>query len=486
MKGISNFSESSKKFFLYFFILTNGWYFYPLFAQPAETWVVVYGDNQYDRSRGIVQTYDKGYAVCGSTSSYGLGNTDFYLLKIDSMGKYKWHNTFGGINIEEAYSLKQTQDSGFVVAGFTNSLGNGGYDAFVIKTDMFGQIQWQKTYGGNDWDFAYWIEQTSDGGYIVAGETFSFGSNAQAYLIRTNSLGDTLWVRHYGYSGSDAFEEIHETIDSGFIAAGYTQAPTGNTDFFLVKTDKNGNLKWQKNYGSSANEICNSVAICNDGGFLLGGHRDTNNFHKTYFLKTDSDGNPLLEKTEMALNGNTSIMRIRQTWDGEYVLLQNTDVGGMGGKEIRLDKYNSGGWFLWGRSAGGAYNDEGYDFIQTLDSGFIFVGYTASYGAGPDNVFIVKTATDGNYNSTVNVYVSINEGLVTANEILIFPNPSTGNFNVRGVKYFTFRIYTIAGALIKEEKESVNTVSVDLPSGIYFLEIIKEEVITRRKIILVE
>lgn len=480
---VNIFSESSKIFLFCSFIIIAGGYFFPLFSQPG-TWVAVYGGNQYDRGRSIVQTYDKGYAICGTTSSYGTGATDFYLLKLDSEGKYQWHNVFGGINIEDAYSLKQTQDSGFVIAGFTNSFGNGGYDAYMVKTDILGNFQWQKIYGGTDWDFVYWIEQTSDKGYLLAGETFSFGNNVQGYLIKTDSLGDSLWVRHFGSSGAEAFKEAHQTADSGFIAAGYIQNTDGNIDFFLVKTDKKGNLQWQKNYGGSTNEICNSLTICNDAGFLMGGHRDTNNTHKTYFIKTDSEGNLIWEKTEMSVSGNRSITRIRQTWDGEYILIQNTDVGGMGGMEIRLDKYNAGGWFLWGRSAGGAYNDEGYDLIQTYDSGFAFVGYTSSYGVGPDNIFIVKTAADGNYNSTINTYVSTTNKPTVSDEIFLFPNPFSGSVNVTGLENFTFRIYTITGILVKEEKEPVNTISLNLPSGIYFLELIKEKTIARKKIIL--
>lgn len=485
MKILSKFSESSNFLFLIFFILSGVFFCTSSFSQPG-TWVAVYGGNQYDRGRGIVQTLDKGYAICGPSSSYGMGNADFYLLKLDSLGKYEWQNTFGGINIEDAYSLKQTGDSGFVIAGFTNSFGEGGYDAFIVKTDPQGILQWQKTYGGSDWDFVYWIEQAKDGGYILAGKTFSFAGNPKAYLIKTNSSGDTLWSRTFGSSGENAFKEAHQATDSGFIAAGYMQNASGDMDFYLVKTDKNGTKVWEKTYGSSAEEICNSVAICSDGGFLLGGHRDTNGIHKTYYIKTDSDGNLVMPKTEMTLNGNRSITRIRQSLDGEYVFLQNTDFGGSGAQEIRLDKYNTGGWFLWAKTAGGVYNDEGYDLIQTIDSGFAFIGFTASYGTGPDNIFFVKTASDGNYNSTINTYVSADDIIAVSVEVNIFPNPSSGKFFVSGLQNFELKIYSSLGILSKYESNSPSHVHLDLTPGIYYMELKKGNLIARKKIILTE
>jgi hypothetical protein len=406
-------------------------------AQPG-TWVAIYGGISYDRGRGIAQTFDKGYIVCGPTSSYGMGNTDMYLLKIDSTGKYQWQNTFGGINIENSFSVKQTRDSGFVICGFTNSSGNGGYDACLVKTDPAGNLQWQKTFGGTDWDFGYWAEQAKDGGYILAGETFSYGNNSQAYLVKTNSAGDTLWTRTFGGTNEEAVYEVHQTLDSGYILAGYTKSyGAGNADFYLIKTDSNGDTLWTRTFGSPSEDLCNSVALCADGGFLLGGHSFLQGGKKFRFLKTDSDGTVLVSKVDTPSTGNRSISRIRETNDGNVVMLANADFGGLGGQEIHLIKYDIGGaWFPIVASFGGAYDDEGYDLEQTRDSGFVLVGYTASFGIGPDNIFIVKTNGDGGYNDTVSTYVSVHEISEANLSALIYPNPFSENIFLKIDKSF--------------------------------------------------
>ena len=136
----------------------------------------VYGGTGYDYGHSVAQTFDKGYVIAGATTSFGVGSTDAYILKTDSMGVVLWQKTFGGINIDQFYSIKETSDSGFVMAGFTNSEGNGGYDMYVVKTDKNGDSLWTKSFGGTNWDFAYSVEQTSDGGYIIAGATYSYGN----------------------------------------------------------------------------------------------------------------------------------------------------------------------------------------------------------------------------------------------------------------------------------------------------------------------
>ena len=479
------FTFSEKKYFS--FVTTLAFFFflmsvYNSIAQP-NTWVVVYGGFNYDRGKGICQTYDKGFAVCGSSASFGQGNTDFYLLKIDEQGKYKWQNSFGGINLENCFSIQQTNDSGFVLCGYSNSFGTSGYDAYIVKTDSLGNLQWQKNYGSNDWDFTYWAEQTQDSGYIIAGETYN--NTMHAYLIKTNSDGDTLWTKRYGGTNSSGFKEVHQTPDNGYIAAGYLQVSPGNKDFFVVRTDANGDTLWTKQYGSLSNDSCNSIALCKDKGFLLAGNRDTLTKHKALFYKMDSLGNIIQTVFEKNASGNRSISHIIESVEGDYVLIANTDVGGLGGQEIRMDKYNPGGWWVWGRSFGGTADDESYHFIQAQDSGYALVGYTASYGLGPDNVYIAKTNSVGSYSTTVNSYVSVKEENAEQKSIAIYPNPSAGKFNVSGEKIIGIRIYNIIGGLIYEsERRPINTIDIsDQPNGIYMMVIKLENGLARRKII---
>lgn len=460
---------------------------FDLFSQP-NTWVSIYGGNKYDRGASLAATTDKSFVICGNTSSYGIGTTDIYILKIDSAGKYQWENTLGGANIDHAHSIRQTTDSGFVISGYTNSFGNAGYNAYLVKVSSAGLLQWQRTYGGDDWDFAYWAEQTNDGGYVLCGESFRSGKNSQAYLIRTDAAGDTIWTQTFGGSGEDAFKEVRQTSDGGFVAAGYATDSTGDKDFFLLKTDALGNTAWEKTYGGSANDSCSSLDICADGGFLLGGCRDTLGKHKTYFVKTDASGNEMLSKANMGDSGNRSISRIRETVEEHYTYTQICDEGGLGGQEIYLIKYDpTGNWFPFVSTLGGNKDEEAYDLIQNADSGYTLVGYTETFGSGPDNIFIARTNAAGSYNNTVNSYVAVSEIQHDDDGLMIYPNPTNGKFQVAGSKFkaIVIRTYNQLGEVILisagSEKNEIDISAA--PNGIYLLEIVAAEGTIRRKIL---
>nr|MDQ3047823.1 hypothetical protein [Bacteroidota bacterium] len=185
----------------------------------------VIGSNGYDYGMSAVQMFNKGYITAGSTTSFGSGNTDIYIVKTDSLGLPYDDAYFGGINIDRANCIRQTADSGFVILGYTNSLGAGGYDIYLIKTDEFLNIQWSKTYGGADWDFGNCIEQTTDGGYIICGSTYSYGAGDQDYfMIKTNASGVGLWSRTFGGAKQDEAKSVIQTSDGGYAITGFSKS----------------------------------------------------------------------------------------------------------------------------------------------------------------------------------------------------------------------------------------------------------------------
>ena len=476
MKSTSKFSESNEFSLIAFCIIIITLTFLPfeLFSQPG-TWMVVYGGTGYDRGTGIAQTFDKGYIVCATTSSYGMGNSDIYLLKIDSAGKFQWQNTFGGTGIDNCYSVIQTNDSGFIICGFTNSYGPGGYDGYLVKADSIGNLQWQKTFGGSSWDFAYWVEETNDGGFILAGETFSYGNNNRSYLVKTDKNGDTLWAKTYGGTQSNLAKEVHQTPDNGYIFAGTIVTNKGDKDFYLVKTNSSGDTLWTKSYGGTDNDSCNTIAVCKDGGYFLGGGTQILGKEKFNLLKTDSAGNNTFSFVDTLSAG--SISRIIETTKGNYALLINGDVGGPGSEEIDLSEWDADAmWFGWGTSYGGLKNEQAYGLQQTADSGFVFVGYTASYGIDANNIFIVKTDREGNCTSTAHSYVSVNEISETKENTLIYPNPFSGDLFLkidreffREEKDFVFEVADIYGRQVfKMEKEvffsSSEPIKIEMPA----------------------
>jgi len=201
----------------------------------ATSFAKTYGGTDDDYAYSVQQTSDGGYIVAGETWSFGAGSWDIFLIKTDTNGNIIWAKTYGGTDWDVARSVQHTSDGGYIVAGYTRSFGAGSDDIFLIKTNANGNISWAKTYGGTSWDYAYSVQQTSDGGYIVAGWTDSFGAG-DIFLIKTNANGNIIWAKTYGETGGDYASSVQQTSDDGYIVAG------SNSDVFLIKTDANGNI----------------------------------------------------------------------------------------------------------------------------------------------------------------------------------------------------------------------------------------------------
>ncbi|MCX6291542.1 MAG: T9SS type A sorting domain-containing protein [Bacteroidetes bacterium] len=200
-------------------------------------WTKVYGGIDRDEASSVQPTNDGGFIIAGYTKSFGADSADVYLIKTNGNGDTLWTKAFGGVLDDFGNSVKQTNDHGYVIAGSTSSFGAGGSDVYLIKTDSIGNILWSKTYGGTADDIGYSVEQTADGGYVISGSTTSFGIYG-AYVIRTDHLGNLVWSK--AIAGSDA-KSVEQTIDGGYILTGSIYTTPVNVDILLVKTDSLGN-----------------------------------------------------------------------------------------------------------------------------------------------------------------------------------------------------------------------------------------------------
>ena len=315
-----------------------------LFTQYAYaiTFAKTYGVRGWDVAYSVRQTSDSGYILVGRTAG------DVLLIKTDAKGNIQWAKAYGGKNVVDARFFQQTSDGGYIVAGYTNSFGAGELDIFLIKTDAKGNIQWAKTYGGTDSDEAYFVQQTSDGGYIVAGETNSFGMGGyDIFLIKTDAKGNIQWAKTYGGTGSEGASSIRQTADGGYIVVGYTTSfGAGKGDIFLIKTDAKGNIQWAKTYGGTDDDFAYSVQQTSDGGYIVAGY--TASFGagdwNIFLIKTDAKGNIQWAKTY----GETDMLdrgipSVQQTSDGGYILAGTTISFGAGGADIFLIKTNARG-----------------------------------------------------------------------------------------------------------------------------------------------
>jgi uncharacterized delta-60 repeat protein len=227
---------------------TGAWYMITDFlvlklsSAGAVQWARTYGSASYTNLKSVQQTSDSGYIVIGNTPAYGAGSYDFLVLKLSSAGDLEWAKTYGGSGADDPYSVQQTSDGGYVVAGYTMSYGVGNADFLVLKLSSAGDLEWAKTYGGSGVDDPYSIRQTSDGGYIVAGITTSYGAgNYDVLLIKLGSAGDLSWAKTFGGTDDEYAYSIEQTLDSGYVVAGYTQSyGTGDNDFLAIKLESDG------------------------------------------------------------------------------------------------------------------------------------------------------------------------------------------------------------------------------------------------------
>jgi ABC-type transport system substrate-binding protein len=362
-------------------------------------WNNTYGGTDIDYASDLVQTGDQGYAMVGSTQSYGAGSVDLWLVKTDSAGDMQWNETYGGVDEDRAFSVILTVDGGYAIAGSTNSSGAGGKDFWLVRTDLAGNMEWNKTYGGINDDGPLSLFQTSDGGYAVAGNTRSYGAgNKDFWLIKTESDTDLQWIKTYGGAGGDSGSSVVQTIDGGYALAGTIDSGgAGGWDMWLVKTDSAGNMQVNKTYGGAEDEVCFDVIQTSDEGYALTGwtHSYGAGSSDSWLVKTDSAGNMEWNKTYGGTSGEVCFSMV-QTSDGGYILAGYTCSFGAGGLDLWLVKTDANGNMQWNRTYGGAYDDSAESWILAVDGGYTVAGITKSYGAGGWDMWLVRTDSTGN------------------------------------------------------------------------------------------
>ncbi|HYV93822.1 MAG TPA: aryl-sulfate sulfotransferase [Chitinophagales bacterium] len=303
---------------------------------PAIEWQKSLGGSANDYGNSIQQTTDGGYIVAGSTSSNdgdvsgNNGPGDFWVVKLDGSGSLIWQKCLGGSGGEQAYSIQQTTDGGFIVAGSTQS--NDGnvsgnhtvvyaptVDYWVVKLDVDGNLIWQKCLGGFGDDRGQSVEQTSDGGYIVAGYSDSNDGDVSGnhgledyWIVKLDSDGNLVWQKALGGSSNEYLQSIQQTTDGGFIVAGRTASNDGdvsgnhgNDDYWIVRLDTAGEIVWQKCLGGSIDDGAHSIQQTIDGGFIVGGSSSSNDSDVTanhgggddWIVKLDIVGNIVWQKS---------------------------------------------------------------------------------------------------------------------------------------------------------------------------------------------
>lgn len=432
---------------------------------PTIQWKKILGGTNNDFTRNIIQTADGGYLTAASVLSNdgditgNHGSFDFWVVKMDMTGTVEWQKVIGGTGYDFAYSAIQTLDGGYAIAGWSDSndgdiSGNhGDVDFCLIKLNSTGNIQWQKSYGGTAQDFAYSVYQCTDSTYVIAGKTYSSNGDVTSkkgghdfWLVKTDKNGDLIWQKTYGGTLNDQAYSVKQTnFDGGYIIAGSTLSNNGDVtgnhgmeDFWIIKTDGLGNIQWAKTLGGTTNDYARDVYQTGDLGYAIIGSTES----------TDGD--------------ITTSYGFTDCW------------------VIKLD---ANGTLQWQKNIGAAKNDFGNAIQQTSDNGYILAGWSdsaASHQGGSD-YWAVKLDPSGNktweqcYGGTLSDFgfalditsdggfvisgnTSSNNGDVTGNHsaladvwiikynglpltidndhalsLLVYPNPSTGNFMFKNI-----------------------------------------------------
>lgn len=249
-------------------------------------WEKTFGGKLGDYGKSVRQADDGGYIILGTTESFSSGLTEVYLIKTDAGGMMQWEKALGSIIMYEGGSLIQARDGGYILTGAIEPSNKDFSDVCLIKTDGSGNKLWERTFGGDRYETGRSVQQTGDGGYIIVGCTYSFGAgNEDVYLIKTDSSGNKLWERTIGGSLSDDGWSVQQTIDGGYIIAGDTVSVLGYHKVYIVKTDSEGNLLWDMTLGNEFDKA-NSVQQTSDGGYIIGGY---GSLYDAYLIKLKSE-----------------------------------------------------------------------------------------------------------------------------------------------------------------------------------------------------
>lgn len=365
-------------------------------------WSRTWGGSDYDNPNSTTNTSDGGCLVAGETYSFGSGSRDAFLAKYSSGGNLDWSRTWGGNRDDVAKKVIQTDDNGFVIVGVTGSYGADD-DVFIAKYTSTGGLVWSRTWGGLDWrnwDEARDVIQASDGGYVLAGSTESFGAGqSDAFIVKYDNSGNYLWSRTWGGNGWDAADSLVQTSDGGFVISGPTYSyGAGDYDIFIAKFSSAGALLWSRVWGSSNYDHVYNMIKSTDGSLIIHGEisgYDAGDYLRDAFIiKFSADGDLLWDK-KWGGDDIESVTSLIQASDGGYVAVGYTYSYDNGSHDAFLVKYSIDGDLLWNRIWGGDGGDRPESLLQSSDGSYVVVGYTGSYGAGMNDAFILKYDSDG-------------------------------------------------------------------------------------------
>jgi len=376
----------------------------------------------FDRGEGhfVGQTKDGGLILTGWIDSGGAG-ADVFLAKYDSAGRNLWFQTYQGYGYSDSHCVREVSADGFIAVGETKSKDAYDHDVYVVRTDGKGILLWEKVFGGPRCDYAWSVLQTKDGGFIVAGGTESSGAGIyDVYLVKLGSSGNVIWEKTYGGVASDCGYSLLQLADGGFLIAGNAESfGTGNPDVYLLKTDGDGNMVWQKTYGGAGSEYGWSLLEAGNG-YIIAGEKEVageqGGGFAAYLLKVDADGDMIWEKTYG--NGSTgSFYGACRVQDG-YVLTGKKESPG--GYDLYAVRTAEDGSLVWEKTVDGTGAGSGYDVAQTRGGGLVVAGKKGIEKSSASEIIMLKFKPDSAQKYSAFLYPAVIAVVVFAGLLFVF------------------------------------------------------------------
>jgi hypothetical protein len=444
------------------------------FAQPPDSlWARTYGGANEEIGYGVRQTGDSGYIVIGQTSSYGAGDQDIWLLKTDASGDSQWSRTFGGTG-EDGAACVQITDGGYLLAGYSEPLGDSSR-AWIIKTDSNGDSLWSRRWSRVS--SASWAEPAPGGGYVVVG-WIQVAGEKDVWLTKISASGDSLWSHSYGGPQEDGAFNVRRTHDGGYVLAGYTYSyGAGGNDWWLLKTDANGDSLWSHTFGGSGDDEAWGVWPTRDGGFLITGSGFTQ------LIKTDADGDSLWSRNFGLWKRPISVREI----PGGNLL-----VAGQWEAEIItgpwLAELDSLGQLLWERLFF-ATNGMAFATEPTNDGGYAITG--SVWNSTSMDLWLAKTGPELGVGDSFILHPS-------SFVLSVFPNPfnpsteirydlpHAGNISLRVFDLLGREVSVLDDGFVEAGAHHVTFDGGNLSSGIYFARLQTGKFSQTRKLMLLK
>jgi len=362
----------------------------------AQGWEIYFGGNGEDWGHSIIQTQDRGYVGAGYSDSFNPGsNVKAYVIRTDVDGTKIWENYYDDGFIGHGYSITETPDHGFLVVGDIQPTQLSDFNVYLLKINANGQKLWSKQFGGSGDDSGYRIIPTTfSSGYLIVGSTTSLGNGQRdVFLVKIDAQGDQVWAKAYGTAGDDDGKSVVEVSD-GYLVTGSAINPTSNsTEAFLVKVDLNGNEIWRKYFNpTNSLDLAYDIVIASDGNLVLAGSNGDQS--EGWLLKTDIDGNQIWTKTISGPFG-AQVFDLLKTDNGDLIVTGVIELSASNADAF-LSRFDNDGNQLWTNNVGrGTHLDWAQSVAHTADGGFIVIGYNSVLGIFGNDVTFIKAGADG-------------------------------------------------------------------------------------------